>query len=364
MEEDGSMEVARPQTSEVTQLQRRLHEEVDQRRKNATLPSHYSADTDLLWRRCPSLKSGVRPHLVMLGNSVYVGGGGGGDFETCRRVQKYVYGSDKWDALPITPYTTFALSSFNGHATVVGGVNVVSSLASGDLIYFDESVKRWKKTLPPMLTKRYALSATSLAGYLVVTGGIAGDGKTYLDTVEVLDTEGLSWSSAASLPKPTTFMSITSCPYTGRIYLLGGLTKDGPLRSIFSCEINNLIESFSPKNRVPSDKTMDGGTSKDKVWEVISEAPYNRMGCIAINGKLLVASGLDKKEKTTTSIFVLHPGTRLWEKMGDMATARSSCSLASLVDGRLMVVGGYVDPRHWYTSLTCDVTECINLYIR
>ena len=84
---------------------------------------------DLLWRACPPLKcSVVRPHLVTLGDTIYVGGGNTPNQEMCRRVHKLVPGADKWESLPITPYLTFALAGVNGHPTVNGSATSSSAL--------------------------------------------------------------------------------------------------------------------------------------------------------------------------------------------------------------------------------------------
>jgi N-acetylneuraminic acid mutarotase len=222
-------------------------------------------------------------------------------------------------------------------------------------------VNKWKKTLPPMPTRRRAASATTLRNNLVVAGGIhEEDGKSYLSTVEVLDTEKQLWSRVCSLPKPTNFMSMTSCELTDRIYLLGGLSKQGSIRSVFSCVFTDLLNSASPSS--DGEMTRDAKSEPDsRVWEDIAQTPYHRMGCITISGRLVVASGLDKGNQATRPVYVLDPISRKWETVGEMAAARSSCSLVSRGRGRLMVVGGYIDPRHWIASLTTDVMECINL---
>ena len=318
-----------------------------------TLPGKDDNPPSLLWRACPSLLSGVvRPHLVTLGNEVYVGGGNTKSPEMGRRVHKYVRGGEKWESLPITPHLTFALSAVNGHVTVVGGVNIVSSLTCGDLLHFDPEARKWKRTYPAMPTKRCATSATSTREHVIVAGGIHENGQSYLNTVEVLTTSTLQWSTAAPLPKPTSFMCMTACDKTDRIYMCGGLTKQGSIRSVFSCVAADLLRS-----------SRETRTNTDDVWEEIAKTPHHRMGCIALDGKLVVASGLSAEDRVTQSVHVLDPVSRKWSEIGKMAASRSSCSLVSLGKGKMMVVGGYVNPLNWMTSLTTDVMECVNLQI-
>ena len=311
------------------------------------------SSTPLLWKSCPSLECGVvRPHLVTLGNEVYVGGGNTRNLEMSRKVHKYIPGAEKWDSLPITPQLTFSLTTVKGFITVVGGVNVVSSLTCGDLLHFDAQSKKWKKTFPAMPTKRSAASAISSPDYAVVAGGIHENGHSYLSTVEILNTDTMQWNKADPLPKPTIFMCITMCNLTNRIFLLGGLTRGGSVGSVFSCILSDLVESSHSNTRPGAD-----------AWEEITQAPYHRMGCLAVGGRLVVASGIHTEGHVTKSVHVFDPNSRQWEVCGEMAASRSSCSLASLSEGSIMVVGGYTNPQNWMTSLTTDVMECVNLRV-
>jgi len=304
----------------------------------------------ILWKGCARMPCGiVRPHVVVKGKVVYVGGGNTGKLETTRTVYSYDTEANVWSSLPITPYYTFSMALVQGYVTVIGGVTVISSLVTNTLFSFDEEkTERWCQRFPAMPTKRCATSAVSTESYLVVVGGIAENERVYLNVVEILDLSSLTWLKAEPVPKAVTFMSIAACSVTNRIYLLGGLTRRGAIQSVFSSYIPDLVGSRN--------KASDA-------WEEITEAPFARSGGAAINGKLITASGLDSKDMTTTAVYAFDPNTKKWEALGDMAAARSSCSLAVLSENRVLVIGGYVDPRNWMTSLTLDVMESVNLNV-
>ena len=306
----------------------------------------------ILWKGCARMPCGtVRPHVIVKDTNVYVGGGNTGKLESTRTVYKYDSKVNGWSNLPITPYYTFALALVQGYVTVIGGVTVISSLASNALYSFDEEkTKKWCQKFPVMPTKRCASSATSTESYLIVVGGIAENDRQYLNIVEVLDFSTLTWMKADPVPKPVTFMSITACSVTNRIYLLGGLTQRGAIKSVFSCYIPDLITSCHGKTEISA-------------WEVITDAPFVRSGGAAINGKLVTASGLDSSDMTTSTVHAFDPNTRKWRALGEMAAARSSCSLAVLSENRMLVIGGYVDPRNWMSSLTHDIMEAVNLRV-
>ena len=88
-----------------------------------------------------------------------------------------------------------------------------------------------------------------------------------------------------------------------------------------------------------------------------------RAGCAAINGKLILASGLEDKHLTANTVQCFDPETKAWTAVGTLAAARSSCSIAVLGGAQIMLVGGYVDPKNWPSSLTRDVMATVNLNV-
>ena len=296
----------------------------------------------------------------MKGTSVFVGGGNGSTLEASRTVFKYSSEQDTWLSLPFAPQYTFALVTVHDVVTVVGGVSVISSALTNAIMSFDENTKKWGQKFPAMPTERCASSALATDTHLIVIGGLAGRRQSYSSVVEVLDLSTLAWSTAAPTLAPVTFMSIALCPVRRRIYLTGGLTEEGAVRAVFGCRIDRLLHSVRDSNAAEDQVDNDNISA---VWEIVTDAPYVRSGCVAVNGKLVTASGLDGEHLTTTRLHVFSPEANSWQSLGVMPAARSSCSLAVLDAGRLMVVGGYIDPRNWTRSLTTDVMECVNLQV-
>lgn len=164
----------------------------------------------------------VRPHVIVDGSHVYVGGGNSSKMDFSRTVMKYDVPANKWSQLPITAYHTFSMTLVQGLVTVIGGCSVVTACVCNILTSFEESSNKWNSKFPPMLTKRCATSSVSTSTHVVVVGGLAEDDAGYLDVVEALDLSSMCWSSVCSFPMPVTFMSIAACSRTGRIYVLGG----------------------------------------------------------------------------------------------------------------------------------------------
>lgn len=130
------------------------------------------------------------------------------------------------------------------------------------------------------------------------------------------------------------------------------LTKEGPVRSVYSCIISDLISS--------TQQLLQDSIS---VWEEITTAPYYRSGCAVINGKLIIAGGVSEQHETTTTIHCYSPDQKKWQALGEMPGARTSCSLAVVNNNQILLAGGYVDQQNWMTSLTSDVVATVNLKV-
>ena len=121
-----------------------------------------------------------------------------------------------------------------------------------------------------------------------------------------------------------------------------------------SCTLPELVASKKQDSSVKED---------DSVWKTLSNCPYFRSGGAAVNGKLVIASGLDESGDVTTMLHSFDPGTEKWSELGEMPSARSSCSIAVLPGSQLLIVGGYYKPKNWVGSLTKDTMATVNLNV-
>lgn len=126
------------------------------------------------------------------------------------------------------------------------------------------------------------------------------------------------------------------------------------MRSVISCTLSELVAS----------KKQDETKKKeDNIWKTITNSPYFRSGGTVINGKLVIASGLDELGEVTTTVHCFDPIAEKWTELGEMPSARSSCSIAVLPGGQVMIVGGYFKPKNWVGSLTKDTMATVNLSV-
>ncbi len=126
------------------------------------------------------------------------------------------------------------------------------------------------------------------------------------------------------------------------------------MRSVMSCTLSELVASK---------KQDDSEKKQDSVWKTLTNSPYFRSGGAAINGKLVIASGLDELGDVTTTLHSFDPVTEKWTELGEMPSARSSCSIAVLPGRQVLIVGGYFKPKNWIGSLTKDTMATVNLNV-
>ena len=276
-------------------------------------------------RRAPRKTS--RPSVVVDGNMAY--------FNFALTNYAYSYDSEKqtWSSLPRCPWKNSSLAVVDGLLTAIGGklgTGVTNQLLSltGE--------RKWVEQFPPMPTKRYLTAAVCSGKSLVVAGGRGIDSSDF-NTVEVMDTETLQWSTASSLPFGVRFASATICQ--DHIYLLGyDTSKDSQDRSVLACSLADLLQSCRSQSLGGWLKALTLQTT----WHRVADLPDRSSSCATLCGQLLAVGGSDNSFRNdSTAIHQYNPATYSWEVISHMPTARSYPLAAVLPGNKLMVVGGY-----------------------
>ena len=153
-----------------------------------------------------------------------------------------------------------------------------------------------------------------------MTGGKPGPGyDDTLNTVEVMDTTTLVWSTVASLLRPYHWTSATICG--DHLYMLGGFNYIRS-KSVLTCSLTELLQS-----------------SSSSVWHRVADVPAYWSTCAAVNGQLLAVGGCNESYKAKTAIHKYNQRTNTWDHISDMPTARDFCLVAVLTTNEMIVVG-------------------------
>jgi hypothetical protein len=242
------------------------------------------------------------------------------DGEVC----SYNVPRQKWSKLPRCPYWYSSIAIINSLLTAIGGCK---SLGDKDS-YTNKllSLPGYKEVFPAMPTKRRDTTAVTSKEHLIVAGGDIGPSNAdRLNSVEVMDTESLVWSTVASLPHPYSGASVTICG--NQLYMLGGEDNRGKTKSVLTCSLTELLQSSSPP-------------SSSSIWHRVADAPAYRSTCAAVNGELLAVGGRDRHRRLSSAIHKYNRTTTSWDLINNMPTARINSLVAVLPTNEVMVVGG------------------------
>ena len=249
---------------------------------------------------------------------------------TKKCVCSYDSSAQKWATLPECPYFGSSLAIVNGLLTAIGGTrnykptSKLFSFITEKNAKLEEGTKKWEERFPAMPTARYYAMAVSTGKHLVVAGGEKAQDK-HLDTVEILNSDTLIWSTAASLLHP--FSKASAAIYGDHLYMLGGEDNSRKTRSVLTCSLTDLLH-VQLKKPTP-------------VWHQIADTPAFYSTCAAVGGELLAVGGQDADlDKDTTAIYQYNLMTDSWHLISHMPTPRSRCLVASFSAGELMAVGG------------------------
>ena len=282
---------------------------------------------ELEWRECGRLPVGMYDaQAVWLGDKLYVGGGWtsgseGGD----ARLYIYTPTTDTWSHID-TPVCYFALITYHFQLVLVGGREFVSEFEWIDQdgpvtnkLWTLAEDDQWRKTLPPMATKRHKASAVEFAGSILVAGG---EDWRNISIVEVYN--GHHWAEAQCLPRPCYHMKSTVL--NGHWYLMGG---GGQGEEVYCASLDSLVASCQPSEKpLPS------------VWKRLPNVPDIRSST-AVFGNRLIAVGGGGYPSPSSSIHAYSPHTKSWVDVGDIPVEFYSTCTTVLPTGDLMLIGGW-----------------------
>ena len=252
-------------------------------------------------------------------------------------VCSYNVSTKKWSILPKCPYQSSSLAVINGQLTAIGGGKGNKDTCTNKLL----SLPGYKEVFPAMPTKRLDTTAVTSKEHLIVAGGITGWSDTgTLNTVEVMDTKSLVWSTVASLPHFYCDASISICG--DQLYMMGGYEKNGRTKSVLTCSLTELLQSSS---------------SSASIWYRVVDTPACSSTCAAVNGELLAVGGHDKGWKPLSPIHKYNPTTNSWDLISNMPTARWLSLVTVLPTNEMMVVGGRIGTM-WHDD--SDIIEITN----
>ena len=260
-------------------------------------------------------------------------------------ILRYDSETEEWSILKC-PKKFFSVAVVNGLLTAIGGKH--SGKDTKTLLSLAEP-QTWIEEFPTMTYYHNNPTVVCANTSLIVAGGFGPDEKRA--PVEVMDTNNLCWSTAASLPYPRYQATGTICE--NRIYITGGFEMGSTrTKSVLTCVVRDLLPSASSQNRSlgtrlatalrvrPLPETIRPSQESHTVWQEVAELPVHVSSLVTLQDQLLTVGGCDLDQKPTSAVYQYDTATNSWKIVSRMNTRRKQCMAVVLPEDRLMVVGG------------------------
>ena len=308
---------------------------------------------NLKWRRGKDMpiKMGSTVQSVVIGYSVYVGGGNADSVEDRHTVMKLDLQQDVWQKLPQSKTRSFAMISHANQLVLVGGDDQLTQTVSKQIAVFESG--KWTHPDPPMNIARVCATALSFNDFIIVTGGRTQLKSKYYDlsssdSVEVLDVRSGRWYIAEPICSKQAEMRSTQ---VGDIfYIIGGQIQQGSNKEVYKVNLNELITKAVSKQATPT------------LWQTIQNIPLRNSTPLHVGRCLLAVGGNagDLLDKPRSSIYLYNPDTRRWVIVGDMPTPRFNCSCSVLPSGEVIIAGGQTGSGEWI-NIIVDFVSISNI---
>ena len=308
-----------------------------------------SPHTRLQWRRGADAPEGFNTaQAVVMGESVYVGGGGTG-----YKIFQYSWRRGAWNTLPECPVSLFGLTQFMGRLTTVGGRDQAWSATARVYELVSES-QRWQESLPPMPTARSSVTvvarpSSSLKPQAIAVCGGVGDGGV-LNTVEVYCHSTSKWHAAEPLPTP--LYGLISASVGDTTYLLGGVVRTmSSSKQCFQVRLDSLIDRAASPGASPS--------QHGSLWTTVRDTPLTDSCACSLLGSVVAIGGQDSSTRSPSAVVHLLTSSGSWERVrgGDLPEPRHWSTAVCLPSGELMVVGGFDAQTSTHTLLIASIAD-------
>ena len=290
------------------------------------------------WEELAPLPVGHSGHTaVLLGGSVYVGGGYEGrssiDKQHSYRLDVYNLTTNQWSSSPITtPYCWFAMTVLDDKLVTAGGTTKNGEVVKKVLVL---NAGQWKD-YSEMSTARYSATAVGYHSMLIVVGGgIMVEGKwAMISTTELLDTTNGCWYTCNNLPSPCQQMK--TAIMNDQLYLFGGADE---------------YRKTSPQVFVAS---LDTLSTHQLNWQSAPSTPWCSSAPVVLYKYLLTVGGW--QQSRTSEVCIFNPSTGQWKYLTNIPAARAAAAVVGVADN-ILVIGGTTNKHEYSNTLWIGVFE-------
>ena len=258
---------------------------------------------------------------------------------SCKPISVLVYSTNehRWSTLPNQQFGA-AIAVLNNHITLIGGQDVSTGKITNTPSTWYEEEGQWKQVLPPMPTGRFHPAVISHDSLLLVTGGLAEDLSSVLNTTNVLDLSTMKWSTPEGLNLPIPLLRLHLALCGEYLYLLGGTTVC-PRQSPQDYNSQAWRAKWS---NVKQTAALQHSQPQRGVWTQIADPPTLRPTVVSCGGTLYTVGGRTRDDKPISTVYSYITARNQWVSVGDMSVGRVDHCAVPLSSNTIFVVGGYV----------------------
>ena len=291
---------------------------------------------------------------IMIGDSIYVSGGLCDAIASARKVQVYAVNRQTWSTLPPSPQYDSQGVAIKGQLVLLGGNEASSETVTKLVSTWNGQV--WHQELPPMPTERFRPGVITYQNLVVVSGGVAEDGRALLSSIAILNITTLQWSTPENLTLPRPMYTMQCTISHGHLYVASA-----------SIEYDAATDTGTSTNTVwqlplvalENVLTAEGDSTSHR-WAEIAPTPYHNSVLLQDTAHV-VAVGGHHSYMSTVDIFIFHAASNKWIKVGQLGVPRVRCAVVSLNSTSFIVCGGYTDPMYPQNTLltSVEMVQCM-----
>ena len=275
---------------------------------------------------------------TIIGNTLYVSGGFCPDRRSDLLVQAYDINTGTWSTLPPSPVYNSGSAVVNSRLTWIGGVDVSTRNVTNEVWSWHEDKKEWRTTIPPMPTERALPGVVQSGNVVAVVGGGASDFKTVLDTVDILNTATLQWTTSHSLKLPIPMWAMKTATCDGHVYIACGRDHHrSSIKRVFKFPLSVLDQAVAEQH------VQD--TPPQCQWTEVEETPFYHSVLLPTSHHPLVVGSYDSSHNSSSIISVFDSSVSKWSNVGHCSVACLMPCLLSVSCSAFVVIGGLTDPK-------------------
>ena len=256
----------------------------------------------------------------VLGEKIYIIGGGRSDSSTTSAVEMYDPANDTWTRKADIPSARcyHATCALNGKIYTFGGAPGVWSSGDRAVFLFDPQTNAWTRK-PDM---PYAIGACGIAvveNVIYLIGGGLDATSPAFRTVMAYDPSTESWTKKADMP--TARGCLSACAVDGKIYAMGGYNGD------WNVSTYKTVEVYDPSTNT---------------WTRKADMPTERWSpsaCV-VDGEIHVIGGNANNLQPTPAHEVYDPSTDTWTTRSPLQQKRLG-HFVGMVGDKIYAVGGH-----------------------